>query len=133
MDIIDDWLDEDSKSSTLRSPIREAAQLAKKTLNKHYEKTDQSNAYQITMVLHPKHKLMFFKNAGWEKAWIDTAEELVREEFDRHYGVDKDQIDIATADPAAPSPKVSCFFTHYKLLSHACQVLQKHVRQSSRR
>ena len=92
---------------------------AKKMLNEYYEKTDQSNAYWITMVVHPKHKLRLFQNVGWEKAWIDTAEELVHEEFDHHYGVDEDQIEIATADPATPSPKVSCFFPHYQLLSHA--------------
>ena len=113
MDIINDGLNEDSISSTLCSPICEAARLAKKTLNKYYEKTDQSYAYQITMVLYPKHKLRLFQNVGWEKAWIDTVEELVHEEFDHYYGVDEDQIDIATADPATPLLKMSYFFPHY--------------------
>jgi hypothetical protein len=36
-------------------------------------------------VLHPRHKLEYFKEAGWETSWIETAEELVRDRFDRDY------------------------------------------------
>ncbi|OJA08716.1 hypothetical protein AZE42_07093 [Rhizopogon vesiculosus] len=38
------------------------------------------------MVLHPQHKLSYFnKAAQWEDDWIKTAEQLVREEFERSY------------------------------------------------
>jgi hypothetical protein len=37
------------------------------------------------LVLHPRHKLAYFKTAGWEPDWIDTAQELVRDEFKRSY------------------------------------------------
>ncbi|KIL54989.1 hypothetical protein M378DRAFT_18356 [Amanita muscaria Koide BX008] len=85
MDIIDTKLENDSQSDDLRSCICEATQLAKQTSNRYYVKTDYSNTYRIAMVLHPSHKLSYFKNAGWERDWIGTAEELVREEFDNHY------------------------------------------------
>lgn len=36
-------------------------------------------------VLHPRHKLHYFKTAGWEDEWVETACNIVREEFDRTY------------------------------------------------
>ena len=39
---------------------------------------------QIT-VLHPRHKLQYFKNAGWEDEWVEAARNIVRDEFDRTY------------------------------------------------
>ena len=36
-------------------------------------------------VLHPRHKLSYFKNAGWEDEWIDAAERITRTEFERSY------------------------------------------------
>jgi hypothetical protein len=38
------------------------------------------------LVLHPRHKLQYFKNAGWEDDWIERAEEIVRTQFDLSYG-----------------------------------------------
>ena len=38
-----------------------------------------------SVVLHPRHKLHYFKTAGWEDSWIKTAHAIVREEFDRTY------------------------------------------------
>ena len=37
------------------------------------------------LVLHPHHKLHYFKSAGWEDEWIETAHNIVWEEFDRTY------------------------------------------------
>ena len=42
-----------------------------------------SNYYNL--VLHPKYKLKYFNKQGWDKEWIDTAEEIVREEFRKNY------------------------------------------------
>jgi len=72
-----------------------------KTLNRYYHKTDYSEVYRIAMgnptsrltitfiyqvsVLHPRHKLHYFKTAGWEDAWIETARNIVQDEFDRTY------------------------------------------------
>ncbi|KAG2041385.1 hypothetical protein BDR03DRAFT_805869, partial [Suillus americanus] len=59
--------------------------LAKKTLDQYYELTDTSEVYRIAMILHPRHKLTYFKSAGWEQDWIRTAETLVCDEFERSY------------------------------------------------
>jgi hypothetical protein len=36
-------------------------------------------------VLHPRHKLDYFKGAGWEADWITTAQKIVRDEFEGSY------------------------------------------------
>lgn len=36
-------------------------------------------------MLHPSFKLDYFWNRGWEPAWISTAEEMVRDEFEHSY------------------------------------------------
>ena len=46
------------------------------------------NGYDFTdifLVLHPRHKLHYFKTAGWEDDWIETARVIVHAEFDRIY------------------------------------------------
>ncbi|KAI5985181.1 hypothetical protein EDD15DRAFT_2113745, partial [Pisolithus albus] len=53
--------------------IRAAVGLTKKTLNKYYSLTDTSDLYRIVMVLHPHHKLEYFRHAKWEAEWIKTA------------------------------------------------------------
>ena len=40
----------------------------------------------LLLVLHPRHKLRYFTNAGWQDDWIEQAEEIVRTEFDLSYG-----------------------------------------------
>jgi hypothetical protein len=39
------------------------------------------------IVLHPQHKLPYFKNAGWTEEWINTAETLVHREFECSYSI----------------------------------------------
>ena len=36
-------------------------------------------------MLHPRHKLKYFENAGWPVDWIDSAREIVHAEFDQTY------------------------------------------------
>jgi hypothetical protein len=36
-------------------------------------------------VLHPSHKLEYFRTAEWEDDWVKTAEEIVCAEFERTY------------------------------------------------
>jgi hypothetical protein len=65
-------------------------------------------------VLHPRHKLQYFKNAGWESDWIQTATDLVHDEFDLSYA----DIPIGTGNASgsvdesesAQGPKVRCCF-----------------------
>ena len=33
------------------------------------------------IVLHPHHKLNYFKKAKWNNKWIDTAWQIVQDEF----------------------------------------------------
>jgi hypothetical protein len=58
-------------------------------------------------VLHPRHKLHYFKKAGWEEAWIETAWEIVRAEFDQTYAFM--DIDAEAADSETPQPAVRTF------------------------
>lgn len=56
----------------------------------------------VRTVLHPRHKLEYFKTAVWEEDWVETAEGLVRDEFERSYSVlpvpDED-VDIVMTEP----------------------------------
>ena len=36
------------------------------------------------LVLHPQMKLKYFKQHKWSKDWIDTAKDIVREEFAKY-------------------------------------------------
>ncbi len=36
-------------------------------------------------VLHPSYKLEYFEQQRWQREWILTARELMRDEFDLHY------------------------------------------------
>ncbi|KAG1887418.1 uncharacterized protein F5891DRAFT_967254, partial [Suillus fuscotomentosus] len=80
MDLIDEKLTTYSCNRQYHSSIHSAVQLAKATLNRYYQLTDQSEVYRIAMglfflvsvltahihtyiVLHPHHKLVYFRNA----------------------------------------------------------------------
>ena len=39
----------------------------------------------VYQVLHPCHKLEYFKRAGWDDEWITTAHEIVQTEYDHSY------------------------------------------------
>lgn len=106
MDIISDRLTAHANDTTMSPAIRAALGLAKKTLNRYYSKTDTSEVYRIAMVLHPQYKLQYFKDAKWEPEWIDTAEELVRTQFDLAYHKDNNNTTENTADKN-PIPKSS--------------------------
>ena len=91
-----------SNNEAYSPAIRAALKLGIKILDKYYSLTDNSEVYRIAMgksviistkqncliffqVLHPKHKLKYFKKQGWDEAWIATAEEIVRDEFKKNY------------------------------------------------
>ncbi|KAG2044129.1 hypothetical protein BDR03DRAFT_803313, partial [Suillus americanus] len=73
MDLIDKTLTTHSMNIQLLPSIHVTASLAKKTLNHYYELTNSSDVYHIAMVLHPHHKLAYFKHVKWEQQWINTA------------------------------------------------------------
>ncbi|TDL16425.1 hypothetical protein BD410DRAFT_705554, partial [Rickenella mellea] len=73
MDHIDETLATNALDSRYRPSIHAALSIGKRTLNRYYNLTDNSEVYRIAMVLHPRHKLNYFKSAGWEDGWIEAA------------------------------------------------------------
>ncbi|KAG1744021.1 uncharacterized protein EDB91DRAFT_1004174, partial [Suillus paluster] len=65
MDLINETLATHMLNNALLPSIRAAAGLAKRTLNRYYQLTDSSDVYRIAMILHPRHKLSYFKCAKW--------------------------------------------------------------------
>ncbi|PIL30443.1 hypothetical protein GSI_07142 [Ganoderma sinense ZZ0214-1] len=85
MDHIDKVLTNASRSNKYAKAIRVACGLAKEALNKYYSYMDMSDTYWITMMLHPSHKLQYFKKLWWTAEWQKTACELLQEEYERTY------------------------------------------------
>ncbi|KIJ90219.1 hypothetical protein K443DRAFT_68183, partial [Laccaria amethystina LaAM-08-1] len=103
MDHIDQHLATFAENPCYSTAIHTALAIGKRTLNHYYNKTDHSKVYRIAMgkldyifkyflsflklllVLHPCHKLQYFKTAGWEEEWVDAAEQIVHNEFDQMY------------------------------------------------
>ncbi|KIK14243.1 hypothetical protein PISMIDRAFT_35759, partial [Pisolithus microcarpus 441] len=86
MDYIDEIFMTTMLDDTCLDPsIQAAVGLMKRTLNKYYSLTDMSDLYRIVMVLHPRHKLEYFRQAKWEADWIKMVGELVRRNYDSSY------------------------------------------------
>jgi hypothetical protein len=66
------------------------------------------------IVLHPQLKLKYFQQNRWEKDWIETAEEIVREEFTKY-----DILDVTL-------PSVSHFFFLFNLVMNSCYFFRIH-------
>ena len=99
-----DWLNlmlSDTNGQPLSPPIKHALKSARALINKYYSKTDMSNVYRIAIgeytvflaspfveisfvVLHPNLKLKYFRQHGWEKAWINTAESITHDEYAKY-------------------------------------------------
>ncbi|KIM69828.1 hypothetical protein SCLCIDRAFT_102639 [Scleroderma citrinum Foug A] len=65
--------------------IHSAIGLTKRTLNKYYQLTDLSKLYCIALVLHPCHKMEYFKQAKWRADWIADADQLICDTYALHY------------------------------------------------
>ncbi len=100
MDHIDTYFATATQNDGYSASLCAALAIGKQTLNRYYNKTDHSEVYRIAMgkvssnmmnsinnllVLHPRHKLHYFKTAGWEPEWIKAAHDILWEEFDRTY------------------------------------------------
>jgi hypothetical protein len=119
MDHVDEQLATAAIDNKYSLAIKAALAIGKKTLNRYYDKTDHSEIFRIAMgkyflvpplffpylrlVLHPRHKLLYFKNAGWKDDWIKGAEDIVRTEFDLSYA-------CGTLDTQVSKVKVSSIF-----------------------
>jgi hypothetical protein len=97
MDYIDKYFAADS---SYEPAIRSALGIAKKTLKRYYNMTEvyriamgmlqltpKNSLRQLTSktVLHPRHKLAYFKSAKWEPERIESTEKIVREVYERSY------------------------------------------------
>ncbi|KAH0836897.1 hypothetical protein J3R83DRAFT_8708 [Lanmaoa asiatica] len=51
---------------------------------------DTSEVYRIAIVLHPHHKLEYFKSVDWDDEWVQTAEKLVHDHFDHSYAAEEE-------------------------------------------
>jgi hypothetical protein len=99
---LDDYVDDATKFPIVRA----AARRGRSMMNKYYSLTDDSIVYRIAMctcsnyfffslclididilslVLHPRYKTVYFKQARWPQEWISTAEELLREQWTKNY------------------------------------------------
>lgn len=69
----------------------------------------------LHVVLHPCHKLAYFKHTKWEDNWVESAETLVRETYECSYSVvspgdsETDEDGIAME---ASSVSCLCFCVH---------------------
>jgi len=58
------------------------------------------------LVLHPRHKLDYFKQAGWQVEWVSTAHDLVYDTFNSSYATQYHPGDISE-DNSSDEEKVS--------------------------
>ncbi|KAI0371578.1 hypothetical protein BV20DRAFT_941875 [Pilatotrama ljubarskyi] len=98
MDRIDSALSDNTLNMDFCPSVRVAAALGKKTLNKYYNKKDHSELYCIAMILHPGHKLEYFRDQNWSEEWIETAKDIIKDEYNRKY---------ANRKPASPTSSTS--------------------------
>ena len=70
----------------------------------------------FSLVLHPRHKLHYFKTAGWKDDWIETLHDIVCEEFDRTYAF----MDFDGSDEVIAMDKV---WKHFKFCDCCCWIL----------
>jgi len=66
-------------------------------------------------VLHPRHKLKYFKKCDWEAAWIDTAQRIVCDKFDQLYS----SLDVA-GDGTDMQVDTDMVVSHLSLLVLVC-------------
>ena len=47
---------------------------------------DQPSLVSLT-VLHPRHKLVYFKVQGWDESWVEAAQDIVCNKYDHSYAL----------------------------------------------
>ena len=53
----------------------------------------EPSANLILTVLHPRHKLEYFKKANWQENWINVARTIVWDEYEHTYKVTEGEIE----------------------------------------
>ncbi|KAJ3818160.1 hypothetical protein F5880DRAFT_1458125, partial [Lentinula raphanica] len=72
-------------TQNLSSPVRHALSIGKKTLNKYYALSDDSHIYRMAIILHPSLKVDYLRKARWLDAWVDSAINVTRENWQRTF------------------------------------------------
>ncbi|EIW51479.1 uncharacterized protein TRAVEDRAFT_87359, partial [Trametes versicolor FP-101664 SS1] len=85
MDILTNLVDKFRKDEKLAPSVRAAAQRGRVILDKYYTLTDETIIYRLAMILHPGHKLRYFRDENWPEEWITEAVELLRAEWRAYY------------------------------------------------
>ena len=102
MDLINEEFRQYHVNTNTLDAIHVAIEVGKRTLDRYYSKTDDIGIYCIAMgkccfpnslrleidkkkVLHPCYKLSYFRTAKWQQYWINTAHEIVEQEYEWHY------------------------------------------------
>ena len=128
MDHIDRHLATATTNDSYKSSIKAALIIGKKLLNKYYSYTDHSEMYRIAMgawavlwasdslltvalVLHPSHKLEYFKQADWDDEWREAALDIVRTTFEQAYiNFEVEDDDDSNEVSTDFIPSLVCFF-----------------------
>jgi hypothetical protein len=48
----------------------------------------------LLTVLHPRHKLEYFRKAAWSEEWIEVAKTIVRNEYEHTYKVAERDLEV---------------------------------------
>ncbi|KAE9386885.1 hypothetical protein BT96DRAFT_838472 [Gymnopus androsaceus JB14] len=91
------------KNHQLCAPLHHAFSIGKKTLNKYYALTNNSNIYCIAMVLHPSFKTNYFSHLNWPEDGINDAVEVTHNAWTSRY-----KPSASTPDTTASSPPIVC-------------------------
>ncbi|OJT01847.1 hypothetical protein TRAPUB_10054, partial [Trametes pubescens] len=105
MDILTNLVDKFRKDEKLAPSVRATAQRGRVILDKYYTLTDETMIYRLAMILHPGHKLQYFRDENWPEEWITEAVELLRAEWREYYKPAPEEPEEAPADAPAPSSK----------------------------
>lgn len=108
----------------LCAPLCHALSIGKKTLNKYYALTDNSDIYRIAMgmflttitsmsaddfaVLHPSFKTNYFSRLHWQKEWIEAAIGVTRDAWTSRYKPSPSTANTTSSSP--PIVRLNNFF-----------------------
>ncbi|KAJ3749712.1 hypothetical protein EV360DRAFT_56900 [Lentinula raphanica] len=111
MDAIDEALASGMiDNQAVSQPIHHALAIGKKTMNKYYALTDDSDIYRMAIILHPQRKLNYFTNANWTQDWIDSVVEITRRAWE-HFKP-SDVLDSVTGTLLTADTNVRASFHH---------------------
>jgi len=82
----------------------------------------QSLTHLTFPVLHPCHKLWYFKVASWDEEWVNTAKDLVHKQFELQYSLQTVE-QVMTQAPGGTQTEGSQSMVHHKDTYVHCTLL----------